>query len=84
MEQLAIVIGIIGVVINLVAYGMLTRGKLRANEAHYQLLNLLGTCGILVSFLAEWNVASFVMNIAWLLICLFALLRMYLKRASDV
>ncbi|MES2985418.1 MAG: cyclic nucleotide-binding protein [Pseudomonadota bacterium] len=74
------VIGLIGVVGVLAAYGLLSSGRVKADEARYQWLNIAGTAGILISLGAQWNFASFVANAAWLLIGLVGLGRIYLKR----
>lgn len=80
--MLATAIGIAGVIINLIAYGMVTSGRMKASEARYQIINILGTSGILISLTAQWNLASFVTNVAWLLIGVAGLVRIYrLRRA---
>ena len=62
------IIGLIGVTINLVAYGLVTTGHMKASEARYQVMNIVGTSGLLVSLVAQWNLAVFLLNIAWLAI----------------
>lgn len=73
-------IGITGVVINLAAYGLLSAGKLRGEDVRYQLLNIAGTLGILLSLLAQWNMAVLVTNLAWLAVGVVGLLRILKRR----
>lgn len=73
------VLGLLGVAINLVAYGLLTAGKLRAGELRYQVVNALGTTGILLSLVAQWNLPVFVANVAWLAIALIGIMRIMLR-----
>ncbi len=80
--MLATAIGIAGVIINLIAYGMVTSGRMKASEARYQIINILGTSGILISLTAQWNLASFVTNVAWLLIGVAGLVRIYRLRRT--
>ena len=67
------VIGIMGVVLVLGAYLLLQIDKLSQNSITYSLLNLIGSVLILISLLYTWNLASFVIEIAWLLISVFGL-----------
>ncbi|MFZ4540503.1 MAG: CBU_0592 family membrane protein [Rickettsiales bacterium] len=75
MASLITLIGLLGVAINLVAYGMLSAGRIKATQTRYQVMNIAGTTGILLSLLVQWNLASFVMNLAWLLISIVGLIR---------
>ena len=61
-------IGMVGVVLVIAAYALLSTGRLRADEARYQVINVTGTVGILLSLITQWNLASFIANAAWLLI----------------
>ena len=74
-ETLGIIIGLAGVCINLAAYGLLTTGRISAGHARYQWMNVMGTLAILASLAAQWNLASCVLNLAWLAIGLAALMR---------
>lgn len=65
------VIGIIGVVLVLLAYLLLQIDKLQQDSITYSALNLVGSVLILISLYYTWNLASGVIEIAWLLISLF-------------
>ena len=77
------ILGLLGVAINLVAYGLLTAGKLRADALAYQVINVCGTAGILLSLFAQWNLPVFISNVAWLLIALVGLTRIILKHKRS-
>ena len=70
-------LGIAGVVVNLIAYGLLSSGRLGATDLRYQLMNIMGTIGILLSLFVQWNLSSFVLNVAWLLIGIVGVIRIY-------
>jgi paired small multidrug resistance pump len=84
MESLFIFFGLAGVAINLVAYGLLTAGKLRANTLVYQWINIIGTTGILLSLIAQWNLPVFLGNIAWLVIALVGVARIMIKQKWSI
>lgn len=83
MEIFLVIMGLLGVAINLVAYALLTSGRLLASDARYQLINILGTGGILLSLLAQWNLPSFVANVAWLIIGMAGLVRIKRMRKNT-
>ena len=67
------VIGMIGVIFVLLAYFLLQIHKLDQGTITYSFMNLLGAGLILFSLFFTWNLASGVIEIAWLLISLFGL-----------
>lgn len=75
------ILGLLGVVIVLIAYGMMTAGKWAANSARYQWLNVIGTAGLLISLIGQWNLPAFVANALWILIGVVSLVRIYRKKA---
>lgn len=79
MNIFFVILGLLGVAINLVAYGLLTAGRLQANSLRYQLINAAGTTGILLSLVAQWNLPVFVANVAWLAIALIGIGRIMLR-----
>jgi hypothetical protein len=76
------ILGLIGVAINLVAYGLLSAGRMKADEARYQIINIVGTTGILLSLIPQWNLPIFVSNAAWLVIGIFGLTRIIRLRRT--
>ena len=77
------VIGWSAAVLILVAYGLLSAGKLTAQSPAYQWLNVVGAIGFIVN--SGWNgaVPSAVLNVIWAAIGAFALWRIVAKRGSS-
>lgn len=73
-------LGIIGVVIILMAYLALQIEKLSAQDWRYSAMNGLGALLILISLYFSFNLASFIIEIAWLTISLFGLFRAFQTR----
>ena len=69
------VLGISGVVIILIAYLLLQIEKLSIQDWRYSASNALGAILILVSLFFSFNLASFIIEIAWLLISIFGLFK---------
>lgn len=73
-------IGILGVIVVLYAYMMLQLGRMPANGFTYSLLNTIGSVLILISLAVYWNLASFLIEIAWLFISFYGLINAYILR----
>ncbi|MDA8708096.1 hypothetical protein N9M10_01855 [Hellea sp.] len=69
------VLGISGVVIILAAYLALQLDKLSVQDWRYSAANAVGALLILISLIFSFNLASFIIEIAWLLISLFGLFK---------
>jgi len=69
------ILGIIGVAIILIAYLLLQLEKLSIQDWRYSAANGLGALLILVSLYFSFNLASFIIEIAWLLISIFGLFK---------
>lgn len=69
----ATITGIVGTLLVLLAFFLLQARKLHGNGAVYQLLNAIGAAAIIVSLFHQFNLASMVLEIAWLLISLYGL-----------
>ena len=67
------VIGWAGALLILVAYALLSAGKLKARSVSYHLMNILGAAGFVVN--SGWNGAlpSAAMNVIWIGIGIYAL-----------
>ena len=76
MTMLIEIVGWLGAFLVLAAYGLLTLGKLRGSSLSYQLMNLFGSTGLAVN--SFWNGAfpSVGLNVIWMGIGVFALLKM--------
>jgi paired small multidrug resistance pump len=66
--------GYIGVLLVLLAFFLLQAHKLRGNGLVYQLMNVFGALGVMLSLLfGHFNMPAFVMETAWLLISIFGI-----------
>ena len=77
-------IGIFGVGLVLLAYYLLMSNHVSSAHATYSLLNLAGAILILVSLYFHWNLASVIIEIAWILISLKGLYKIWVKRNTRV
>ena len=70
-------------VLIIVAYGLLTAGRLDANRRAYQWMNVVGALGFIVN--GGWNHAwpSAALNVAWAAIGVFALWKIAQRRGSS-
>jgi len=68
-------VGNIGILCVLGAYVALQLGKMKAESRAYSLLNAIGALLILLSLYYAFNLSSFLIEIAWLFISLFGLIR---------
>ena len=66
--------GYIGVALVLLAFLLLQARKLHGNGLVYQLMNVLGAIGVMLSLLfGNFNASAFVMQVAWLLIGIYGM-----------
>lgn len=70
--------GIAGVALYLASYGLLQAGILRGASYAYAVLNLVAAALLLVSLTADWNLASALIQISWIVISLAGILRIFL------
>ena len=73
-------IGLIGVIAYLSAYGLLQMGMLKVEDGRYALLNVLGALAILYSLTLDFNLPSFITQMAWLILTIAGYVRSRLKR----
>ena len=69
------ILGISGVVMILIAYLLLQLEKLTVLDWRYSAANGFGAVLILISLYFSFNLASFIIEIAWLLISIFGLFK---------
>lgn len=68
-------VGIAGTLAVLVAFFLLQAGRLSGTGIVYQLLNLFGSGGVLVSLLGKFNVSVFVLEAVWMAISAYGIMR---------
>lgn len=74
------IIGLTGVGLILLAYFLLQIEKLKSESLVYSLLNLAGAGFILISLVSEWNLPSFVVEIFWLIISIYGVIKFVNRR----
>lgn len=67
------IIGLIGVLLILIAYAGVQSDRLPARDWRFSAVNGLGAALITISLLYSFNLASFVIEIAWLIISAYGL-----------
>ena len=76
-------VGIAGTLAVLVAFFLLQAGKLSGTGIVYQLLNLFGSGGVLVSLLGKFNVSVFVLEAVWMAISAYGIVRTLKLRGAQ-
>ena len=65
MHNLITAIGLVGPVLFLYAYGMVSLGRWQPAMLRYHVLNFLGALCLLASLLLQWNIAVCIMECSW-------------------
>ena len=68
-------VGLAGTLMVLGAFFLLQAGRLHGNGIPYQLLNLFGAGGVLVSLLGTFNVSVFLLEAVWVAISAYGIWR---------
>ena len=68
-------VGIAGTLMVLAAFFLLQAGRLTGTGLVYQLLNLFGAGGVLVSLLGQFNVSVFLLEAVWVAISAYGIVR---------
>lgn len=76
-------VGIAGTLMILGAFFLLQAGRVSGTGLIYQLLNLFGAGGVLVSLLGQFNISVFVLEIAWMAISIFGIARTLRSRSAG-
>lgn len=76
--------GYLGVALVLLAFFLLQAHQLHGNGLTYQLMNVLGAIGVMLSLLfGAFNWPAFVMQLAWLLIGVYGIARDMQRRRES-
>lgn len=81
--SLSDLIGIIGVFIIMIVYIFLQLEKMDPKGFWFSFLNGIGALLIIVSLFFDWNLASFLMESAWLLISLYGVIKFFKVKSGD-
>lgn len=74
------VVGSVGVGIIIVTYILLQVEKIRSDRPAYSLLNAFGAALIVFSLLFNFNFSAFIVELFWVLISIYGVIRFFLKR----
>ncbi len=69
------VVGTGGVVLILVAYFLLQTERWSGQSLSYSLVNLIGSLMITVSLIYDFNLSSFIIEVAWIAISIYGIAR---------
>lgn len=75
-------VGFFGALAILVAYFLLQAKKMSADSLTYSLLNLIGALLILFSLANAWNLTAVFIEIIWVSISIFGILKWYKTNAA--
>jgi hypothetical protein len=82
-DEFSNAVGIVGVGFLILAYFLLSTNRLSAQSLKYQLFNLVGALQILFSLLFHFNLASFVIEIVWIMISLTGIYRIVSSKKKQ-
>lgn len=77
LSEFSNILGMIGVIFILIAYYLLNINSISAKSLTYLLANLVGSCLVLISLYYHFNLASVIIELAWISISLLGLYRLY-------
>lgn len=75
-------VGLLGTVMILGGFALLQAGKLSGTGLVYQLLNLFGAAGVLVSLLGTFNLSVFLLEAAWIAVSIYGIARSFKQKAE--
>lgn len=83
MELLVDILGWVGSIEVLIAYGLNSYQKLRSDAPVFYLLNLTGGLFLIVYTLYKEAYASAFINVVWVIIAVIAIARLFLKQSRT-
>ncbi len=76
-------VGLLGTAMILAGFALLQAGRMTGTDLGYQLLNLFGALGILVSLLGTFNLSVFVLELAWVAVSAYGIMRSIKMKRAD-
>lgn len=77
------VIGMIGVFMILIVYGAVQADKMDVKSTVYSVVNAVGAVLILISLYMTFNLASFVIEVAWLIMSIFGIFQALKRKKAK-
>lgn len=72
-------LGLLGVFIILWYYFLLQCGRCTVENLSFSLANFLGSVLLLISLFFNWNLSSVIIEIAWLVISLYGIIKYFIR-----
>jgi cell division protein FtsW (lipid II flippase) len=83
LETLSDTVGIIGVILLLFVYFLLSTNRISSKQISYQLYNLIGASCILFSLFFHFNLASILLEFAWVGISLIGIYKIRIEAKNE-
>ena len=77
-------VGLLGTAMILGGFALLQAGRLSGTGLVYQLLNLFGAAGVLVSLLGTFNLSVFLLEAAWIAVSVYGIARSFKEKRKPV
>jgi len=84
LSKISDIVGISGVILVLVAYFLLTTNRISSQSLCYQLYNFLGASLVLFSLMFNFNLASVIVEISWVIISLVGVYRICIAQKTKI
>jgi hypothetical protein len=81
VETIVVIISWLGVVFYIMAYLLLSTGRLKPGSPLFHLLNILGAIGLIIDSAYHKDSPNLAVNVVWLLIGLFAISKSLLAKS---
>lgn len=75
--------GVIGFVFYMLAYGLLQMGRISGQGYCYTLMNMLAASLVLISLTHQFNLASVLIQLSWIVISIVGLCRLSRQQPDD-
>jgi uncharacterized membrane protein len=82
--ELATIVGLVGAVAYLAGYALIQLRILTIEDGRYAALNIIGGLALIYSLMWDFNLGSFLTQIAWLVFTVVGFVRGQLKRRSAI
>lgn len=76
-------LGFLGMLCIVLAYFLLQSGKCDISSLNYQLFNLIGAIALIISLIVHFNLGSFLIEIFWIVITLYGMLKNIRKKMTN-
>jgi predicted membrane protein len=76
-------VGMIGAILILIAFFLIQTDKIKSDDLSFPVLNSLGALFLLVSLLRFWNLASVFIEVCWIAIGVYGIIKNVKKRKGT-